>query len=398
IISETDDAFIFELAVSGETVQRTIPKSKIHSVTQNDQIRVVNEKPATDEKSESNNRNSAKPVTRTPKQVADLIQQQGSTPPDWLAAAKLEFPKTLDLSFSDSPGDWNNQKNIGQYIWDIINPNQGRWKQGVKFMYHLLDVNKNNPQAIRKVQETLGDFYFKFFQDYPRAAYWWTKAGVAKQPSDRPWHAGLLAECYWKLGSKKMAQDLLEKMPLTLHHIKLYADMGELDKALKIVDQIAQYNARPDFVYIYAGDACRTAGKFDKAVEYYQKVLDIPENPNRTKEQMERNTKRAAANIIGINAFNRLDIKKIPDGIYKGDSVGFAGQLYVEVTVKDKKITNVKVTSHEEKQYYSSLDDIPHQIISKQSLTDIDAVSGATATSEAIVNAAAKALVAEQKK
>jgi len=65
----------------------------------------------------------------------------------------------------------------------------------------------------------------------------------------------------------------------------------------------------------------------------------------------------------------------------------------VAVTVRNHRITNVKVTRHVEKQYYSSLTDIPNQIIAKQSVRGIDATSSATITAEAIINAVAKALV-----
>jgi len=52
----------------------------------------------------------------------------------------------------------------------------------------------------------------------------------------------------------------------------------------------------------------------------------------------------------------------------------------------------VRVAKHREKQFYSALKDIPQQIVTRQSVEGIDAVSGATVTSQAIVNATAKAL------
>ncbi|HPY50061.1 MAG TPA: FMN-binding protein [Sedimentisphaerales bacterium] len=62
------------------------------------------------------------------------------------------------------------------------------------------------------------------------------------------------------------------------------------------------------------------------------------------------------------------------------------------MTVKDGRIQSVRVTSHEEKQFYSALTDTPNQIIAKQGVKGVDAVTGATMTSEAILNATAKAL------
>ena len=66
--------------------------------------------------------------------------------------------------------------------------------------------------------------------------------------------------------------------------------------------------------------------------------------------------------------------------------------MHVEVVVRDGKIETVRVTRHREKQYYSSLTDTPRKIIDRQSVAGIDATSSATITSEAIINATAKAL------
>ena len=60
--------------------------------------------------------------------------------------------------------------------------------------------------------------------------------------------------------------------------------------------------------------------------------------------------------------------------------------------VKDGRIEDVRVTRHREKQYYSSITDTPKKIVERQSVAGIDATSSATITSEAIINATAKAL------
>ena len=66
--------------------------------------------------------------------------------------------------------------------------------------------------------------------------------------------------------------------------------------------------------------------------------------------------------------------------------------MRVEVVVKAGTIESVKVTQHREKQYYSSLTDTPRKILARQGVSGIDATSSATITSEAIINATAKAL------
>jgi len=50
------------------------------------------------------------------------------------------------------------------------------------------------------------------------------------------------------------------------------------------------------------------------------------------------------------------------------------------------------VIKHVEKQFYAAITDTTNQIVKKQSVNGIDATSRATITSQAIVNATAKAL------
>ena len=68
-------------------------------------------------------------------EVRALIKQVGSTPPDWFQATPLRYPKTLDLSWTETPGKpWDPSKNVGQFIWTSINENESRWKEGTRFL------------------------------------------------------------------------------------------------------------------------------------------------------------------------------------------------------------------------------------------------------------------------
>ena len=159
--------------------------------------------------------------------VADLksvITEAGRTPPEWYDATPLDYPQTLDLSWPQKPpGGWNNQKNVGQYIWDVINPNPGRWRSGVRFMHHMLSVHKDDPTMRQCVMNELGRMYCELLQDYARAAFWYEQAGVGKgSPFDKGKNGAHLAECYWRLGNRKMAVDLMNKLPLTFALIKLW--------------------------------------------------------------------------------------------------------------------------------------------------------------------------------
>ncbi len=79
------------------------------------------------------------------------------------------------------------------------------------------------------------------------------------------------------------------------------------------------------------------------------------------------------------------------DGTWKGSAEGYEGPVEVEVTVAEGKITAVKVTAHKESAPGKALTEIPKRIVEKNS-TEVDAVTGATISSKAIMGAAAAAL------
>jgi uncharacterized protein with FMN-binding domain len=330
--------------------------------------------------------------TRSKAEVEDLIKRAGATAPDWWDAVPLNFPKTLDLTMTPPPkgSGWDQQKNVGQYFWSVINENSSKWKEGVKLAHHLMILNEKDPKKVGEMQGQMAHLYEYCLCDYARAAFWRLKRGDVDTED--------LAVCYWKLGSKEMAKDVLSRCGNddSRHGtiIKLWADLGEFDRAMKEAEIKAQ-NDRADIAYLMAGEACRTIGRFADALKYYEKVLAC--DAAKAGRDFKQSKSRAQASIDAIKVFDTLDLKRIPDGVYKNSSVGYTGPVNIELIVKNAKIEDVKVTQHAEKQYYASLTETPRQIVLKQGVKGVDTYSSATITSEAIINACAKALAAGMK-
>ena len=378
-IRKADKEFDFKSTVGSQVISRTYPYHKVHAVTLNGKRFVLTPKSETSA-SASGGQN------RTQSEVMALVNTVGKSPPDWLASTKMNHPKTLNLDWPlKAEGKWNESKNVGQYMWGRVNPNVSRWKPGVKLLYEVIDRHQGKPSLLKRDWEMLGNKYFSLFQDYPRAAYWLQKARVTNsQPT------GIhLAECYWRLGNKAMAMKLLSGSRVHFGAIKLLGDMGEIDRALLITKAYAKTSLHNE-ANLSAGDALRGAGRLDEAITYYQRILD--RNQARDQKYLSRYKGRASGAIQAIKLFDKADVSKVATGKYKSSSVGYNGQLEVEVAVADNKITDVKVTKHREKQFYAALTDTPKQIIEKQGFQDIDGTSGATITSQAIVNATAKAM------
>jgi uncharacterized protein with FMN-binding domain len=321
-------------------------------------------------------------------EVRALIKKIGSTPPEWFQATPLRFPKTLDLSWKETPGaPWDPSKNVGQFIWTTINENESRWKEGIRFLHYFLVLNQKDPELSKKAMNALAHMYHNLHQDWARAAFWWEQAGETNKID--------LAHCYFKLGSKAMATPILNDYSYddTRHCnvARLWSEMGENDKALKMALERAE--DIPDVGFLAAADICRALGRSKEALGYYQKVLD----KTTAEEEFKQARERARASIEAVKLVDTLDLKRVPDGVYRDDSVGYSGQVFVEVSVAGGRISDVKVPRHTEKQWYSSITDTRRQILLKQGAKGVDATSGATITSEAILNATLKALAKGQK-
>ena len=84
------------------------------------------------------------------------------------------------------------------------------------------------------------------------------------------------------------------------------------------------------------------------------------------------------------------------DGTFTGSAAGMGGAVNVTVTVEGGKIVSVEVGEHSETPGISdpAIEQIPAAIVEAQS-ADVEGVSGATVTSEAIKKAVAAALSGE---
>lgn len=85
------------------------------------------------------------------------------------------------------------------------------------------------------------------------------------------------------------------------------------------------------------------------------------------------------------------------DGTYEGRALGFNANVIVSVTVSADTITDIAVVSHaEDDPYWTNCLKIIDAILASGS-TDVDAVSGATFTSEGIIGAVEDALKKAEK-
>ena len=268
LLKESPDTLRFEVELpgGGGKAQIDIPAKNVHTLTVGGKRRILNEKASAGKPAGSPAAapKSAAAGGKSKGEVQSLIKQMGSTPPDWFAATPLKYPPSLDLSWTPPPQGtpWDPNKNVGQFIWSTINENEGKWKEGVRFLHHMLTVNQSKPAIVTQVMQALGAMYHNLHEDWARAAFWWQKAGNY-DPVD-------LAHCYFKLGSKEMAVGLIGAISSdnTRHAsvIRLWSEMGETARALKMAEEAGR--STPDVGYLAAGDVCPSPSRYPEALAF----------------------------------------------------------------------------------------------------------------------------------
>lgn len=93
--------------------------------------------------------------------------------------------------------------------------------------------------------------------------------------------------------------------------------------------------------------------------------------------------------------FTKLDLSNIEDGTYTGSEDGKLVKVTVKVTVKDHKITGIDIIEHQNGKGQPA-EAITKDIIEKNS-PDVDAISGATLSSNVIKVAVYNALIGNMK-
>jgi uncharacterized protein with FMN-binding domain len=401
VIERGTDYVIFRVVLSGGgKMQMQFPARQVKSVRVDGKAPVT--PPPAPEPKSSETPETAPPPSASPSpggevgaaqppaalDVPGQILQAGRTPPDWWDSVPLNYPDTLDLAGTNRIKGWKPDHNLGAHLWSHINPNPDRWQQGIRLLHHVVEVRKNDPERLREAMEMLARSYQELLRDYARAAFWWESA---LERTSRPNLRSVisLAECYWNLGSKPMAQALLKRYRVdrmaSSATVKLFGDMGETRWA----EQLAQtlIRSRPVEGHLALGNLLRQQGRTKDALEQYRLVLQSPAD-----RRSQRHRQRAQAALSALERAEGVDLSRVPDGVHRGSASGYRGPVEVEVTVREGRIEAVRVVRHKEDRFLTALIDVPQHILEKQGVDRIDAVTGATISSEAVLNAAAAAL------
>jgi uncharacterized protein with FMN-binding domain len=141
----------------------------------------------------------------------------------------------------------------------------------------------------------------------------------------------------------------------------------------------------------YSGDVFLAWGKIDDAKRCWGESVRLYPlaAPPSGGHLLPRKAAKVQAKLDMLTAQSIGDVE-LRDGSYNTRALGYAGDINLTVRITDGRIADIQVR-HEEKIDQGACESVPAQIIERQSL-DVDGVSGATVTKDAIVSGVFDAL------
>lgn len=103
--------------------------------------------------------------------------------------------------------------------------------------------------------------------------------------------------------------------------------------------------------------------------------------------------------LLMLSACDTSTSSKWVDGSYEGSAMGMYGEVVINVVIEKGRIITINIVNHSESPGITDLafTQIPQVILEKQSVDDIDSITGATITSVAIIEAINEALMKAEK-
>jgi uncharacterized protein with FMN-binding domain len=298
---------------------------------------------------------AAKPAASPPRPSMREALARLKVPPDWLAGVTIN--------------------------WDMTKP----WKDGRLEVRRLLALDPEKARQGAKI------------------TWLYAQKGEIGDGHELPMYLFMSGNYDWALVEYPKH---LEKVAGTgathsyLCYASCLAHFGEYAKALEVLDRATMDLPKPPWritctanIWNQRGDVCIEMGDTARARQCYAEAMRL--YPTSDQPGGRHLLVRQAAKVqtkLDLLAMRSLATAKLRDGVYTGKSLGYADtqDMLTLVTIKDGRIVDVQV-KHQEKIDLGATTIIPKRIVDTQSLK-VDAITGATITSQAIVDGAFQAL------
>lgn len=255
-----------------------------------------------------------------------------------------------------------------------------RPRQAVKLLVELTEeLRESHPRLWLRACYDVAHLYEASLQDFSRALGWYLRCG--RFPLDEPAEArqNRIAAGY---GAARAVEGLGEGSAAVGLYRALARDLRQSPDPYG--DMVLPQ------VLLEIADAARAAGDAEAAAAAYRETVAAAERlPAGVPMHFRAPMSAARAELRRIDA-EGLAFDEVTDGSYRGQAFGYNAPVEVRLRFEEGRLSALHVTSMGDKRPLDAYELLPDRILERQSL-EVDAVTGATVTSRAIVSAATEA-------
>lgn len=266
------------------------------------------------------------------------------------------------------------------------------WLDGVPAEW---DTTKPWKDARLEVRRLLGFGRVETHREALKLTWIYLQKGDIGDGHEYPMYTFLGGEPVWSVRAHEEFLAKPHENTPTHSHLtlaSLYAQFGEFEKAHATLEVAMnglpeppwQIMRKADIVDAF-GDLYAAGAKTDEAKRCYAEAAALyrTAKPPYGGHLLPRRAARVQSKL-DLLTFRSLDTAALRDGQYQDQALGYAGDIGVTVMIRGGKIADIRL-KHEEKIDQNACVLIPQRILDAQSL-QVDGISGATVTKEAIVD------------
>ncbi len=303
------------------------------------------------------------------------VEREGSSPPPWWRSVDARLSPEVD---PDPAAQLD--------FVETAYAEKGRPREAVRLDAAVLDrlPEPRSPEANRvwlRGAYEIAHLYEGALQDAPRALAWYLRCSRAALDDPAEARQNAIAAGF---GAARAVAGLGERAAALVLYRLLARDL------ILAPDPYGDL-VLPE-VFLRIGDASKAAGDGTAAAAAYRATMAAAARLPPGAPSSFRAPGSAARAALRLLSARGLELGRVADGTYTGEAFGYNAPVGVRMTFRDGRCTALHVTELGDKRPLDAYRLVPERILDRQDL-EVDAVTGATVTSRAVISAATEAVV-----
>lgn len=297
--------------------------------------------------------------------------EAGETRPDWWGSVTARLSR--DLAPDDHAGQLD--------FVEVVYAEKGRPREAIRLFSQVEEAaRRDDPRTSLTACYEIAHLYEGALRDFPRALATYLRCDRFPLSDPAEARQNRIAAGF---GAARAVEGLGDRRgALALYRL--------LARDLLLVPDPYGDLVLPE-VFLRIGDVAAAMGDEEAVASAYRATMAAAERLPAGAPSSFRAPGSSARAALRLLSARGLAFGRVPDGSYEGEAFGYNAPVGVRMTFSGGRCTALHVTDLEDKRPLDAYRLLPERILETQSLA-VDAVTGATVTSRAIVSAATEAV------